>query len=294
MFKIRGADQKEYGPVSADVLRQWIAERRADGRTMIQAAGTTDWRPLSEFPEFAGALAAGPRPPVPPGPSPLQASMPAGAPTTSGMAIASLICGVLGLCTVFTALIGLPLGIISLAKIRGSSGRLEGQGLAIAGICTSGLSLLMLPIMAALMLPALAKAKQRAQTINCISQVKQLGLAVRMYSNDNKDTFPPADTWSDSIQSYVAGTQTFRCNADSTGQRSSFAFNKKVAGKKEADVNPRTVILFEVEGEGWNTSGGRELMMQRSRHGQTFAVGLADGSAQQVSASQLSNLRWDP
>ena len=295
MFKIQGADQKEYGPISADVLRQWIAERRADGRTLVQAAGTTAWRPLAEFPEFAEALAAGPRPPVAGGPAPVPTSMPALPAKTSGMAVTSMVLGILGFCTMITSLIGLPLGIISLIKIKGSGGRLQGQGFAIAGICTSGLSLLMLPFFAALTLPAFAKAKQRAQAIQCVSQMKQLALGLRMYANDNKDTFPPADSWCDSIQSYVGKPQTFQCNADTSGQRSSFALNKKVAGRKEADVDPRTVLLFEVEGgDGWNESGSRELMIPRSRHGQTVVVGLADGSVQQVPANQVSTLRWDP
>ena len=295
MFKIQGADQKEYGPISAEVLRQWIAERRADGRTLVQAAGTTEWRPLSEFPEFAAALAIGPRPPPVTGPAPVQTPLPTGPATTSGMAVTSMVLGILGFCTGITSLVGLPLGIISLVKIKGSSGRLQGQGFAIAGICTSGLSLLMIPVLAALMLPALVKAKQRAQAINCVSQMKQLGLGVRLYANDYKDTFPTAETWCDSIQSYVLKPQTFQCNADTSGQRSSFALNKKVAGKKVADVDPRTVLLFEVEGgSGWNESGGPELMMSRSRHGRTVVVGLADGSVQQLQAQQVSTLRWNP
>jgi hypothetical protein len=295
MFKIQGADQKEYGPISADVLRQWIAERRADGRTLVQAEGTTVWRPLAEFPEFAAALAIGPRPPVAGGPAPVQTPMPAVPAKTSGMAVTSMVLGILGFCIAITSLIGLPLGIISLIRIKGSGGRLQGQGFAIAGICTSGLSLLMIPFFLALMLPAFAKAKQRAQSIQCVSQMKQLGLGLRMYANDNKEVFPPADTWCDSIQGYLGGSHVFQCKADMSGQRSSFALNKKVAGRKEADVDPRTVLLFEVEGGGgWNESGGRELMMPRSRHGQTVVVGLADGSVQQVPASQVNTLRWDP
>jgi hypothetical protein len=58
MYKIIGADQKEYGPITAEQLRQWIAEGRANAQTMIQAEGQTDWRPLSSFPEFAAILPA--------------------------------------------------------------------------------------------------------------------------------------------------------------------------------------------------------------------------------------------
>ena len=58
MFKIIGADQKPYGPVAEDQLRQWISEGRADGQTLAQAEGSTDWKPLASFPEFAALFAA--------------------------------------------------------------------------------------------------------------------------------------------------------------------------------------------------------------------------------------------
>ncbi len=52
MYKIIGADGKEYGPISAEQLRQWIAEGRANSQTKILLDGATEWKPLSEFPEF--------------------------------------------------------------------------------------------------------------------------------------------------------------------------------------------------------------------------------------------------
>jgi len=55
-YKLLGSDQKEYGPVSAEQFRTWIAQRRANARSKVQVAGSRGWKPLTEFPEFAEAL----------------------------------------------------------------------------------------------------------------------------------------------------------------------------------------------------------------------------------------------
>src|SRR5437762_13003083 len=46
-------------------------------------------------------------------------------------------------------------------------------------------------ILAAMILPALARAKRKAEQINCISNFKQMGTALRMYIDDNEDWLPP-------------------------------------------------------------------------------------------------------
>ena len=45
-------------------------------------------------------------------------------------------------------------------------------------------------ILAAMLLPALARAKARAQRINCTNQLKQIGLAFKTWALDNGDAFP--------------------------------------------------------------------------------------------------------
>jgi prepilin-type processing-associated H-X9-DG protein len=288
MYKIIGADQKEYGPVTVDQLRQWIVESRINAQTRVQALGG-DWKPLADFPEFQDLLGISP-PPL--SPAPLTAQAPK--PKTSGLAVASLILGILGLFTCgTTALVGLILGIIAMVRIRNSGGRTGGSGLALAGTIVSAVFVLMLPLLAAMLLPAFVSAKTKAQSIACVNNVKQLALAIRIYSTDNKDQFPPAVTWCDAIQSTVGSDKVFRCPGANSTERCHYAFNAKLSGMDVNKVAPETVLIFETTG-GWNLNGGPELMLNNSRHGRWFVVGFADGSVRRLLESQMNTLRWDP
>jgi prepilin-type N-terminal cleavage/methylation domain-containing protein len=58
-------------------------------------------------------------------------------------------------------------------------------------------------ILAAMLLPALAAAKRKAQKINCVNNLKQVGLAFRIWEGDNGDKFPM------SISSQAGGAMEF-------------------------------------------------------------------------------------
>lgn len=286
MYKIIGADGREYGPVSAEQLREWLKQGRVNAHTQVQLDGATEWQVLGALREFNAELAA---PAVLPPPA--SGATPGG--KTSGLAIASLVLGILGLVSCgATALIGLVLGIVAMVKIKNSEGRLSGNGLAIAGTAVSGVFLLLIPIQAAMLLPALAKAKERAQTINCVNHVKQLSLAVRIYAVDSDDRFPPAASWCDAIQHAVGAENTFQCPSDPS-LRCAFAYNRKLDGLPEDEINPETVMFFESDA-GWNAAGGPELFSPHKHSRTSIVVGLADGSVQQMPRSKFESLRWDP
>lgn len=97
MYKIIGADGKPYGPVNIDQIRRWMAENRVRPETLVQAEGSTDWKPLSTFPEFAPEPGA--TPPSNTTPPPLLGTTPP--PSTSATnprasnKIAAGVCGIL-------------------------------------------------------------------------------------------------------------------------------------------------------------------------------------------------------
>ena len=69
-------------------------------------------------------------------------------------------------------------------------------------------------ILAAMLLPALAAAKKKAQRIKCANQMRQLGVAFNMFTLDHDDRFPPAGygvdntrqiTWDSWLDQYIGG-----------------------------------------------------------------------------------------
>ncbi len=82
-------------------------------------------------------------------------------------------------------------------------------------------------ILAALLLPALAKAREKAEQITCVSNMKQFGLANIMYCNDNKNFFCVS---SPSVENY------------------GWIFGDNLVGSKY-DLHPSKGILFQYIGD---------------------------------------------
>jgi hypothetical protein len=192
MYRILGGDGKEYGPIDAATIRQWLKESRLGAQSQVRAEGRTEWKRLTDFPELLGELRASAGVPNLPS-QPMPATAPRPDARTSGLAVASVVLGALG-CAGVTAIAGLVCGLIALGKINKSEGRQRGKGLAITGMALSvGMLVLALPIiiMAGLLLPAMASAKDKAQAIHCMNNLRQVSLGLRIYSMAHNGTLPP-------------------------------------------------------------------------------------------------------
>jgi hypothetical protein len=73
MFTIIGGDGKEYGPVSAEQVRAWMASGRANLQTKAKYVNTEEWHTLGDYTEFVGGEAGAPPAVGPAGSGPLPA-----------------------------------------------------------------------------------------------------------------------------------------------------------------------------------------------------------------------------
>jgi hypothetical protein len=191
MYKIIGSDGKEYGPISLDRIRQWVAEGRVNAHTQVQAAGTEGWMEAAELPEINSLLAGGAAVPgAAPGLPPLPPSG-SGAPQ-QGLAITSLVLGILSFLICITGIPAIICGHIARARAQREPTQYGGAGMALAGLILGYISLVLLPlvILPAMLLPALSQAKGRAQEISCMNNMKQIGLAAKVWALDNGGEFP--------------------------------------------------------------------------------------------------------
>jgi len=109
-------------------------------------------------------------------------------------------------------------------------------------------------ILAAMLLPALSRAKLKAQGISCLSNLKQLGLAVTMYADDNNGAFPPNKNGSGSSGGWVDGWLDWQGGTDNTN----------VQHLLNAKIGPYTknVGIYKCPADNYPAPVGRTLMQR--------------------------------
>jgi prepilin-type processing-associated H-X9-DG protein len=209
---------------------------------------------------------------------------------TSGLAITALVLMILSFFTFFlTAIPAIIFGIVALVKIEKSNGRLKGKGLAIAGIAAPA-ALLPITMLVAIMMPALAQARELARTTVCATNMRAIGTAMMIYTNENDNHYPDASQWCDLLIKHSDLVEkVFKCPSACEGP-CNYAMNKNIE-KLGTEAPGNMVLLFETNA-GWNQSGGPELLSIENHRGRGCNVLFNDGHVKFVKSEDIDNLKW--
>ena len=123
-------------------------------------------------------------------------------------------------------------------------------------------------ILAAILFPVFAQAREKARAISCLSNEKQIGLAVAQYNQDydektpnGTDQYGRASGWAWQVYPYVKSTGAFKCPDDAAADQDcpSLAMNANLGGVQGSGSNlasglsiaqynspSKTILLFEV------------------------------------------------
>jgi prepilin-type N-terminal cleavage/methylation domain-containing protein/prepilin-type processing-associated H-X9-DG protein len=173
-------------------------------------------------------------------------------------------------------------------------------------------------ILAAILFPVFARAREKARQTSCLSNVKQLMLGVHMYAQDYDEVLPgyryhnnaPERLyWYDVLQPYVKNEQILRCPSEAD-QMPGYGWNYRwislgwigdypITSMGDIDRPSETVILsdansYYVRGPGTT----HESYWPPDRHNGGANFGLADGHAKWYQVAQFQNasgaLQWSP
>ena len=104
-------------------------------------------------------------------------------------------------------------------------------------------------ILASMLLPTLASAKEKGRKIVCINNIKQVGLAGQLYADDNEENYPrragngpTRQNWSSLLQPILENLNIYKCPSD-TNKPATFGTGSTFPG----DNAPRSYII-----NGWN------------------------------------------
>lgn len=179
------------GPFDRDEIYRRLVAGELQPTDLGWQDGMAEWEPLSKlFPPQTPPAAV----PVF-GPATTQAGQSfASPPKTSGLAITSLVCGILSFFT--CGLTGIPAiitGHMSRSRIKQSMGAIGGSGIATAGLITGylGFVFIFVAVLASLAVPVFTKVSAQGNQMKAMSNAKQIVLGMKQYAADNDGKYPP-------------------------------------------------------------------------------------------------------
>jgi len=201
---------------------------------------------------------------------PVQPSYASSTPS-SGLAVAALVCGILGLVFCLpVGIAGLVMGIIALVRTNREPEKYGGKGMAIGGIVTGAISpitfITVISLFISILLPSIEQAREFAMRALCEANMRSTVTALAIYADSNNGDFPP-------------GLNTLITSGDITSQQmvcpSAEVNNHVYVPGLNRDAPPHTVLIYEpIENHG--DEGGM--------------VGFVDGTVRFVTQPEYDEL----
>jgi len=105
-------------------------------------------------------------------------------------------------------------------------------------------------ILAAILFPVFARARENARRSSCQSNEKQIALGFKQYTSDYDEKYPVADaTWPTAINVYTKSAQILRCPSASSGGAADidYLYNTNLSAKRESVIQASALTVLNAE-----------------------------------------------
>ena len=138
-------------------------------------------------------------------------------------------------------------------------------------------------------------SKGRAIRTACLSNIKQIGYAHLLYTEDHNGRFAPIE-WVPVIKPRLKEDRVLQCPIAVKQDGSGYAYNRLLASVKDTDVDQpeNTALHFEVDDLRLGATADRLSPLATKRHDETLALAFTDGHAKRVRFDRLKSVKLRP
>ena len=128
-------------------------------------------------------------------------------------------------------------------------------------------------VLAAILFPVFGAAREKARQASCMNNQRQISLAIQMYAQDNKDTYPPGNSvWS--CLNLAPGV--LRCSTAPKSVQNAYGFNNAIGGMSIGDAPAKTVVTADCSAtNNLITDFNTDVSARHANN--TFLTSCADG-----------------
>lgn len=125
-----------------------------------------------------------------------------------------------------------------------------------------------------------ARGGDQEEVADCLTNLKQIAMAVLCYAQDHDETLPHADKWCDEIKPYLSDEAVLKCPS-APDLVCGYAFNAALSGQRLAKVEKpaETIVVFESASGVKNASGDPAALPHPNRHADGNCAAYVDGHA---------------
>ncbi|MGV3720450.1 MAG: hypothetical protein ACO1SX_06015 [Actinomycetota bacterium] len=153
--------------------------------------------------------------------------------------------------------------------------------LIVVGAC-GVIGLVGIAILAAVLVPSFATAREAARKSLCMSRAKQMSTSLLMYAQDYDQRLPPTRSWQTAVAPYGAGDVNV-CPSR-PGASPAYAFNQRLSGKSITTIQALSTAPTIFESSLGAPNAADQLESFVTPHRDEGMIGFGDGSVRALSA----------